>query len=185
MHQQADHFLTHALDLDKWNPAEPLSYPRPASEVFAAGRLDSDYFAPRVASLLAKLGAAGMTIGSVAPQRRERYYPTKEGYFDYIEISNVRSDGTVSSTRTAQAEAASRATSVVRKGDVVSSTVRPVRRLSALISPEQDGFICSSGFVVLVPTDIPAEVLLTYLRLPVVCELMDLHTSASLYPAIS
>jgi type I restriction enzyme S subunit len=32
---------------------------------------------------------------------------------------------------------------------------------------------------------VPAEVLLTYLRLPVFCELMDLHTSASLYPAIS
>lgn len=29
------------------------------------------------------------------------------------------------------------------------------------------------------------EVLLTYLRLPIVCELMDLHSSASLYPAIS
>jgi len=28
-------------------------------------------------------------------------------------------------------------------------------------------------------------VLLTYLRLPPVCALMDLHTSASLYPAIS
>ena len=27
--------------------------------------------------------------------------------------------------------------------------------------------------------------LLTYLRLPVVCELMDLHTSATMYPAIS
>ncbi len=26
---------------------------------------------------------------------------------------------------------------------------------------------------------------MTYLRLPVFCELMDLHTSASLYPAIS
>ena len=35
------------------------------------------------------------------------------------------------------------------------------------------------------PKAIAPEVLLTYLRLPIVCELMDLHTSASLYPAIS
>lgn len=35
------------------------------------------------------------------------------------------------------------------------------------------------------PVAIAPEVLLTYLRLPVVCELLDLHTSASLYPAIS
>ena len=30
-----------------------------------------------------------------------------------------------------------------------------------------------------------AEALLVYLRLPAICELMDLHCSASLYPAIS
>ncbi|MFZ2280760.1 MAG: hypothetical protein WAW39_23375 [Prosthecobacter sp.] len=35
------------------------------------------------------------------------------------------------------------------------------------------------------PQFIAPEVLLTYLRLPIICELMDLHTSASLYPAIS
>jgi type I restriction enzyme, S subunit len=82
-------------------------------------------------------------------------------------------------------EAPSRATWRVRAGDVLTSTVRPIRRLSALVMPEQDGCIASSGFVVLQPREIPAEVLLTYLRLPLFCELMDLHTSASLYPAIS
>ena len=35
------------------------------------------------------------------------------------------------------------------------------------------------------PRSISGEVLLTYLRLPLVCELMDLHTSATMYPAIS
>jgi len=35
------------------------------------------------------------------------------------------------------------------------------------------------------PAIAPDEVLLTSLRLPAVCELMDLHTSASFYPAIS
>ena len=35
------------------------------------------------------------------------------------------------------------------------------------------------------PISVLSEVLLTYLRLPIFCELMDLHTSASLYPAIS
>ena len=39
--------------------------------------------------------------------------------------------------------------------------------------------------MVLQPTYVRPEVLLTYLRLPIFCELMDLHTSASMYPAIS
>mgnify|MGYP000966820483 FL=1 len=83
------------------------------------------------------------------------------------------------------AEAPSRATQHVRAGDVITSTVRPIRRLSALVASEQNGAVCSSGFVVLQPRSISGEVLLTYLRLPLVCELMDLHTSATMYPAIS
>jgi hypothetical protein len=43
---------------------------------------------------------------------------------------------------------------------------------------------CSSGFVVLEPLSIEPEVLLVYLRLPIICEIMDLYTSASMYPAI-
>jgi hypothetical protein len=181
----ADRSLRHALGLDEWSPEEPQSYVRTASDVFNARRLDAEFFAPRVESLLAKLGTSGLTIRDVAPQRRERFAPADEGSFDYIEISEVRSDGTVGSVQVPQNEAPSRATSIVHAGDVVSSTVRPIRRLSAVIGMDQDGFVCSSGFIVLQPLHVPAEVLLTYLRLPLVCELMDLHTSASLYPAIS
>lgn len=182
---QAEQTLLRALRLENWQPPEPLTYTRRASEAFTAGRLDSDYFAPRVAELLQKLGVTGLNVGAVAPTRHERFSPDIEGEFDYIEIGNVHADGTVGAERLPQTEAPSRATSYVRAGDVITSSVRPIRRLSAIITQEQDGFVCSSGFVVLQPCDVPAEVLLTYLRLPPLCELMDLHTSASLYPAIS
>lgn len=69
--------------------------------------------------------------------------------------------------------------------DIITSTVRPIRRLSAQIDPDQNGYVCSSGFVVLEPTGIRPELLLTFLRLPIICELMDLLASASMYPAIS
>lgn len=182
---EAEQTLLLAIGLQNWQPPQPLTYTRRASEAFTAGRLDADYFAPRVDGLLKMLGEEGLTIGAVAPIRHERFSPGKEGEFDYIEIGNMRTDGTVGAERLAQNEAPSRATSYVRAGDVITSSVRPIRRLSAIITPEQDGFVCSSGFVVLQPRDVPAEVLLTYLRLPPLCELMDLHTSASLYPAIS
>ena len=69
--------------------------------------------------------------------------------------------------------------------DIITSTVRPIRRLSAQIAPDQNGYVCSSGFVVLEPAGIRPELLLTFLRLPIICELMDLLASASMYPAIS
>lgn len=246
---QAEQTLLRSLGLENWRPPEPLTYTRRASEALAAGRFDSEYFAPRVAHLLAKLRADGLTIGNVAPARHEAFDPkapqarpipaqgsalgirshkeqalkgrlnpeeicrpdgalssiipepralpwagigqavgleeSDSDTFQYIEIGGLRGDGTATSEATPTAKAPSRASQRVRGNDIITSTVRPIRRLSAIISPDQDGHVCSSGFVVLNPTGIASEVLLTYLRLPAVCELMDLHTSASLYPAIS
>jgi len=181
----AENNLLHALGLNTWTPPEALNYVRSSSDAFAAGRLDSQFFAPRVEQLLARLGRDGLTIADVAPARHERFEPTATGDFDYIEIGSLGADGTAVAEAVPMAEAPSRATQYVRSGDVITSTVRPIRRLSALINPDQDGAVCSSGFVVLEPRGVSSEVLLTYLRLPVVCELMDLHTSATMYPAIS
>lgn len=181
----AEKELLAVLKLDNWEPPTPLSYAQSSMNAFASGRLDAEYFRPRVRELLAILGGEGYTVGDLAPARSERFVPANSGSFDYLEIGGVRMDGTVQAESVLHAEAPSRATNYVRSGDVITSTVRPIRRLSALIAPEQDGFVCSSGFVVLQPKQVAPEVLLTYLRLPVVCELMDLHTSASLYPAIS
>lgn len=181
----AEQTLLHALDLDTWTPPEALSYVRSSRDAFAAGRLDAQFFAPRVEQLLARLGRDGLRLGDVAPARHERFEPSGAGHFDYIEIGSLGADGTAATERVTMTEAPSRATQHVRNGDVITSTVRPIRRLSALITPNQDGAVCSSGFVVLQPRSISGEVLLTYLRLPLVCELMDLHTSATMYPAIS
>lgn len=182
---KAGDLLMRAIGLYAWEPPEALSYVCSSGEVFAAGRLDAQFFAPRVEQLLALLGRDGLRLSDVAPARHERFEASESGEFDYIEIGSLGSDGTASVEAVPMAEAASRASQHVRSGDVITSTVRPIRRLSAIIAPQQDGAVCSSGFVVLQPQDIRGEVLLTYLRLPLICELMDLHTSATMYPAIS
>ncbi|QYM80653.1 hypothetical protein K0B96_08640 [Horticoccus luteus] len=182
----AEQTLLRALGLENWRPPEPLTYVRRASEVATAARFDAEFFTPRTTQLLAKLGTGGPSIRAAAPPRHEDFTGAGgPGDFDYIEIGALRGDGTAGAERLSCAEAPSRATWLVRPGDVITSTVRPNRRLSALITPEQNGFVASSGFVVLQPKTVSPEVLLTYLRLPPVCEVMDLHTSASLYPAIS
>lgn len=183
--RSAETTLLHAIGPEGWQTPEPLSYVRNSSEAFAAGRLDAEFFTPRVRDMLAHLGRDGLTIQDVAPVRKERFTPAASGDFDYIEIGGIGADGAAQAESVPQREAPSRATQFVRAGDVITSTVRPIRRLSAVIDPLQDGYVCSSGFVVLRPRAIKPDVLLTYLRLPPVCALMDLHTSASLYPAIS
>lgn len=184
--EAAESALSKALGLTNWKAPESLSFQRSSVDAFAAGRLDAEYFTPRMWSLMAHLGRDGLSLADVAPPRHEPFRLNNEtDSFQYIEIGDVRNDGTLDSSVVLNSYAPSRATQVVRTGDVLTSSVRPIRRLSASVTSTQDGFVCSSGFVVLRPVEVSTPTLVTYLRLPLVCELMDLHTSASLYPAIS
>lgn len=182
---QAEDKLLEALGLADWTPPEPLSYAARASDAFVAGRLDARFFAPRIQALLDILGRDGRSLGDVATSRRQKFRPQDCATFNYIEIGDIDGAGAATSTHLACADAPSRATWHVRPNDIITSTVRPIRRLSAQIAPDQDGYVASSGFVVIDPQQIAPELLLTFLRLPVICELLDLYASASMYPAVT
>ena len=55
---EAEDTLLDALGLADWTPPEPLSYSARASDAFAAGRLDAEFFQPRLKSLINKLEEA-------------------------------------------------------------------------------------------------------------------------------
>jgi hypothetical protein len=110
----------------------------------------------------------------------------RRGYdFQYIEIGRITPDGSATAETVKGEQAPSRATWIVHSEDVITTLVRPIRRLTALIGQEQDGYVCSSGFAVLQATSVSVEVLLVYLRLRPIVELLNLYTTASMYPAIS
>lgn len=182
---EAEELLAVHLGLKDLVYSGNATYTQTSVNVRAAGRMDAEFFSPKVSSLLSRLRADGLTIGDVAMVRPERFSPSQQGVFRYIEISSLNGDGSTTSEEIPMIQAPSRATSYVRRNDVITSTVRPIRRLSAQITEELDGAVCSSGFVVLKPIKVPSELLLMYLRLPPICELMDLYTSASMYPAIA
>jgi restriction endonuclease S subunit len=178
---EAEEILTAALDIARVRKQALFFSARLPSE----SRIDAQYFQPHFQQLLKQLRRGGGTIADVARLSRRRFRPKAGISFHYIEIGDVSKDGFASWTEIEGAEAPSRATWVVRPGDVITSLVRPIRRLTALITEEQSGFVCSSGFGVLRPLELPGEVLLTFLRLPLIAELLDLFTTASMYPAIS
>ena len=182
---ETENLLFNALGLGEWKPDDTSVCTSSASAVQSSGRFDAEYFRPRYQSLLALLRRQGKTLRDVARLRENMFTPQPGQPFHYIEIGDLAADGAATSHVVPGEEAPSRATWIVQPGDVITSTVRPNRCLTGLIEPEQAGNICSSGFAVLTPKGIPGELLLAYLRLPVICELMDLHTTASMSPAIS
>ena len=179
-----------AIGLASLNVSERLFYERDFNELLTAERFDAEYFSPRYQKVLDILAKNSESIRDVADLAEIRFRPEKlkdSDTFQYIEIGSLGSDGLAGSETVEVAEAPSRAQWIVEPGDIITSTVRPIRRLSALITPEQSGHVCSSGFAVLrsKKEEIEPEVLLTFLRLPIICEILDLHTTASMYPAIS
>jgi hypothetical protein len=182
---KAQSLLLNAVGLQDWSPPEPLTYTRSVAEISRMGRLDSEFAAPKVQALLRRLSQNGATLRDYASVRRTKFKPASLNDFSYIEIGDLDGFGRAAGSIIAAAEAPSRATWHVRSGDVITSMVRPIRRLSAIVSADQDNNVCSSGFVVLQPTSISPECLLTYLRLPLICQLMDLFATASMYPALS
>jgi hypothetical protein len=184
-YSEAEALLESALGLDKLDLTPRLFCERSYADFSAAGRFDAEYFTPRMQNLMAALSRNGLTLADAAKLATRRFQPKADVEFQYIEIGDVTGSGAAHSHAVAGGEAPSRATWMVRSGDVITSTVRPIRRLSAIIQAEQEGFVCSSGFAVLTPTAISPELLLVYLRLPYVCELLNLYTTASMYLAIS
>ena len=64
--QRAEDTLLEALGLADWKPPEPLSYTARASDAFTAGRLDAEFFQPRLKSLINKLEEAAGDFRLVA-----------------------------------------------------------------------------------------------------------------------
>ncbi|MBE8988163.1 N-6 DNA methylase [Nostoc sp. LEGE 12450] len=186
IYQQAEDLLLSDLGLKDWQLTEETIAVKSFAESFlSSGRLDAEYYQPKQQKVMAIMGQSGLCIGNVVSLAKRKFQPEKQGTFNYIEIGNLNGEGFANSEVVPMEEAPSRAQWIVKTNDVITSTVRPIRRLSALIETDQNNYICSSGFAVLKPTKIEPEVLLVYLRSPIVCEILDLHTTASMYPAIS
>jgi type I restriction enzyme M protein len=186
LYQQAEDLLLSELGLKDWQPTEESFAIKSFSESFlASDRLDAEYYQPKHQKVMKIIRQSGLCIGDVATLTKRKFKPEKQGTFNYIEIGNLSGEGFANGEVVEMDEAPSRAQFIVKNNDIVTSTVRPIRRLSALIEPAQNNYICSSGFAVLKPTKIEPEVLLVYLRSPIVCEILDLHTTASMYPSIS
>lgn len=79
---------------------------------------------------------------------------------NYVEISDVRLEkGIESFTSLKYSEAPSRARRIVKKDDIIISTVRTYLKAITRIKKEHDGFIVSTGFAVLRPKKIDSSFL--------------------------
>lgn len=132
----------------------------------------------------ATLGAA---LRFVSRSWRRSDFP--DGTFRYVEISNVtKSEGIVGARSVSVDNAPSRATTLIRAGDLIISTTRPYLGAFAIVPDEYDGCVCSSGFALCVGTrrdNLLPDFVLEFLKSPAGLKQMERRMTGGLYPAIT
>lgn len=112
----------------------------------------------------------------------------EECTFTYVDISSVDNmcKRIVAPKQLRGAEAPSRARQVIRAGDVLVATTRPNLNAVALVPPDLDGEICSTGFCVLRPTkDIDSQFLFSFVQSPQFLAAVSALVKGAMYPAVT
>ena len=172
-------------------PAKQIAMPSDTvalSEVVQADRLDAEYYDPAARALLRRLDTVSNTrLAALIDTKIDRFKKGRGRDITYLDISSVDSKTGLTFPNTLPAdEAPSRASYVVRSGDVLVSTVRPDRNVVALVTDTVgDNAVASNGFCVLRPRDIQPEVLFAYCKTQAFKKMLSRHATASMYPTVT
>lgn len=154
-----------------------------------SARLDSEFFHPDHRALDQKMKENGCkNLGKIASSVKIGWDKKATNTFYYYEIGGLNvSDGTVVPVETLTSEAPSRATTAVKQGDVLVSTVRPNRKNVGFIIEDahEAPMVATSGFSVLqFESLVDAAFYHAWLRTDDATSQLMRWNSGSAYPAI-
>ncbi len=155
------------------------------SQVFSSGRMDAEYFMPKYDDMLAQLKDCP-TINDSCSIHGANFIPQKGTQYSYIELANVGTSGNITGSTIADgSELPTRARRIVHAGQVIISSIEGSMQSCALITPEYDGALCSTGFYVIDSDMYNPETLLLLFKSPAVQSLMKRGCSGTILSAIS
>lgn len=172
--KKAEQTLLRVLGLENWQPPEPLTYTRCASEAFAANRIDSDFYSPaKYAALQALAALPHRLLGDRCHAIREMFDPAKSKpnlkvrNFDVTDALQPALDDEKEPVLVSELGSAKKQ---FRKGDVVISRLRSYLREIAVVRTSTEVPVTgSSEFIVLRPREdrhpqVTPETLMIFLR---------------------
>ena len=191
---EAEDTLLAALGLANWTPPEPLSYTARASDAFAAGRLDAQYFMPAKERVRRSLAAMpGKSLGERVDSIREMFVPDSAPAI--MKIRNYDVTDALVPTLDAEKEPSFDAEiGSVKKtfedGDVAISRLRAYLKEIAVVRMSDDiPSVGSSEFIVLRlkkgQRDISPETLMVFLRSGPVQTILKWCQDGSQHPRFS
>lgn len=191
MYYKAEQLLLTEVGLQNWVAERTLGFVCSYSRVLVDHRLDAEHFQPKYAALRNHIRnyRNGFTqverIALISNERVDpRTFPNKQ--FRYVELANINSIiGTIrDASNITGAEAPSRARMLLRKGDVVVSSVEGSLNRVALVDEEYDKTIGSTGFFVLRPLTVESEYLLALAKSFILREQMHCEATGTILTSV-
>jgi len=170
---QAEKLLLWELGLKDFKPKYEFAYTATLSKTFEIHRIDAEYYQPAYEEVIEKVlnyqnGYAKLLsyAGSIKPDFDPSKHPDKP--FSYVELADIdASIGVIQSASEIKGEEApSRARRILRKDDVIVSSVEGSLEKVALVSKEHEGSLASTGFFQFRPKRILPESLLVLSKSP-------------------
>ncbi len=164
---QAENLLLGQLGLKDFKPKYELAYTANLSKAFGLRRIDAEYFQPAYEQVTRRVldYQNGYTplLGCVEAVRAD-FDPAKHpgNFFHYVELADIdASIGVIHSVGEVKGdEAPSRARRVLKRGDVIVSSVEGSLEKVALVDKEHEGCLASTGFFQFRASAIRPEMLL-------------------------
>lgn len=153
MYRQAELLLLDTLKLKDFNPpSQTINIKSFADSFGTSGRLDAEFYQEKYESYLEKIQA--FNNGFIQIQQEYSQVKSKSKFdlpaYQYIEIGDINvSDGSYSFNEVAIEDLPANAKIMVKKGDILISTVRPNRGAVAIVEHDRDDLIVSGAFTVL------------------------------------
>jgi len=167
LYWQAEKLLLEELGLKDFKSKYELSYVAYLLKAVGAHRVDAEYYQPAYEEVIKRIlnyqnGHAKLLsyAESIKPNFDPTKYPDKR--FSYVELADIdASIGVIHGASEIKGEEApSRARRILRKDDVIVSSVEGSLEKVALVSKEHEGFLASTGFFQFRPRRILPELLL-------------------------
>lgn len=172
-----------------FTPAETSANIVSAKESFlASGRLDAEYYHPKYEDyrkLITGYANGWDTVANLCRLKDGNYNPESDANYRYIELANIGKMGDITGCSHSRGEELpSRARRMVRKGNVIVSSIEGSLDSCALVTKAYDGSLCSTGFYVVDSHVINPETLLLLFKSVPVRNLMKRGCSGTILSAI-
>ncbi len=190
LYKDAEKLLLKELGFEDWQQStDNISVKTLKDSFCSSGRIDAEYyqaFYEDCEKLLCSYKEGTKEFETICQTDETNYLPNPKKQYKYIELSNIGKYGNiVGCTECEGSELPTRARRMVKKGDVIVSSIEGSLDSCALITEDYDEALCSTGFYVVRSTFYNPETLLVLFKSKPFQMLMKKGCSGTILTAIS